>query len=369
MDFWLPFLTALGVMTVLTALLAVLMVIADATLGDYGDVTVTVNGERELTVRGGRSLLSTLKENGIFIPSACGGRGSCGLCKLRVEEGAGDPLPTELPWLTPDEIQRRVRLSCQVKVRRPLRIHIPPELFAIRQYPARVAALRDLTYDIKEVVLTLDEPGGLTFKAGQFIQFEVPEYARNPEPVYRAYSIASPPSQRDRIELEIRRVPNGICTTYVFDHLKIGDRVIFNGPHGDFHLRDSPRDILCVAGGSGMAPIKSILWDMRDREIHRKTTYFFGARTRRDLFLMDELQALEKERPEFTFVPALSRPAPDDDWSGEQGLITEVIRRRYGEGTHTDAYLCGSPGMIDACIAVLHEKGIPDDRIFYDKFA
>lgn len=369
MDFWGPFLTAIGVMCLLTSVLAILMVVAETTLGNYGEVTLTLNGRKKIAVQGGRPLLLTLKDAGIFIPSACGGRGSCGLCKVRIPEGAGDPLPTELPWLTPAEIRDRVRLSCQVKVRNALQIEIPAAWLSIRQYQARVAGIRNLTHDIREIILELADPPTMEFKAGQFIQFEVPEYARTPEPVYRAYSIASAPARTNQIELEVRRVPNGIATTYIFDHLKVGDRAVINGPYGDFFLQDTDRDIVCIAGGSGMAPIKSILWDMRDRGIRRKTTYFFGARSRRDLFLVDELRALERDWPDFTFIPALSQPDPADAWSGESGLITAVIRRRLPPTPGAEAYLCGSPGMIDACIPVLHEKGFTDERIFYDKFA
>lgn len=171
------------------------------------------------------------------------------------------------------------------------------------------------------------------------------------------------------MELEIRLVPNGICTTYVFNHLKVGDTVSINGPYGDFHLRDSERDIVFVAGGSGMAPIKSILHDMVERGIRRKATYFFGARTTRDLFLVEEMRELEGKLPGFEFVPALSNPTPEDKWEGERGLITEVLNRHYQSLDHHEAYLCGSPGMIDACVKVLKSKGLPEDLVFFDKFA
>jgi len=164
-------------------------------------------------------------------------------------------------------------------------------------------------------------------------------------------------------------VPNGICTTYVFNHLKVGDAVTINGPYGDFYLRDSDRDIVFVAGGSGMAPIKSILLDMAEKGSTRKATYFFGARARRDLFLVEEMRELEKRLPAFRFVPALSNPAPEDQWNGETGLITDVLGRHFDHLDHHEAYLCGSPGMIDACVKVLKSKGLPEELIFYDKFA
>lgn len=363
-------LISIGIMCALTVVLAILMAIADATIGDYGVTRITINdGDPVLEARGGSSLLATLKEHEIFIPSACGGRGSCGLCKVRIDSGGGEVLPTETPWLTPEELENRVRLSCQVKVRGDLAITLPKDLLSVRQYRTRVVGLRSLTHDIKEVRLKLIEPEKLEFRAGAFIQFEVPPYALTAEPVYRAYSIASPPSRPDEIELEIRYVPDGICTTYVHKYLKEGDEVIINGPHGDFCRSESDRDMLCIAGGSGMAPIKSVLEDMRDTGSRRKAVYYFGARARRDLFLLDEMRQLERDLPDFRFVPVLSQPDPDDDWQGETGLVTQAVERALEDASDMEAYLCGSPLMIDACIKVLRDKGVPQDRFFYDKFA
>jgi Na+-transporting NADH:ubiquinone oxidoreductase subunit F len=346
------------------------MAVADATIGNYGRVKVSINGgAKELEVEGGRSLLSTLGSEGIFIPSACGGRGSCGLCKLAVKSGAGEYAPTELPWITEADRAAGIRLSCQVKVKRDMEILVPEELFSIREFRTRVVSIRDLTYDIKELTLSLQDSLELDFRAGGYIQFVVPAYELTADPVYRAYSISSAPSQKKTIELEVRLVPNGICTTYVFQHLKPGDGVTVNGPYGDFYLRDSEREIIFVAGGSGMAPVKSILMDMVDREIRRKATYFFGARSVRDLFLVEEMRALEDKLPGFRFVPALSNPDPEDRWQGERGLITEVLNRHFPRLDHHEAYLCGSPGMIDASIRVLKSKGLPEELIFYDKFA
>jgi len=368
-DMVLSILTAIGVMTALSGGLALLMVIADATIGRYGPCRIRINDSRDLEVEGGQSLLSTLKNEQIFIPSACGGRGSCGLCKVEVLSGAGAILPTELPWLTPDEQKRQIRLSCQVRVKRDLSIRIPEELFNVHQYQARVAGLRDLTYDIKEVRLQLLDPPAIDFKPGQYIQFEVPAYELTDEPIYRAYSVASGPDQHGEVELEIRYVPNGICTTYVHQHLKVGNTATINGPYGDFFLRDTNRDILFIAGGSGMAPIKSILSDMVHTKNPRRTRYCFGAKAIRDLFLVDEMRAIEKQLPDFKFIPCLSAPDTADVWNGERGLVTEVVDRTVTNLDNLEAYLCGSPLMIDACVALLKKKGLPEDRIFYDKFA
>jgi len=358
-----------GVVCAINTVLALLMVVADATIANYGECTLTINDERTLSVRGGKSLLSTLKDEAIFIPSACGGRGSCGLCKLRILEGAGDLLPTELPWLTGKEREEQTRLSCQIKVKGDLRLVIPEELFSVKQYTTRVLAIDDLTHDIKRVRLEIADPPEIEFTAGQFVQFEVPEYELTDEPVYRAYSIASSSLNKKEVELEIRLVPSGICTTYVFKYLQVGEQITINGPYGDFSVRDTDADIIFIEGGSGMAPVKSILCDMESNGSPRKATYFFGARARRDLFLVDEMRRLEQVLPDFTFIPALSEPDPGDDWSGETGLITDVVDRTITTTDDTEAYLCGSPLMIDACVKVLKRKGLTEDRIFYDKFA
>jgi Na+-transporting NADH:ubiquinone oxidoreductase subunit F len=368
--FWGEFAVGLGTATGIAALLAIVMAIADATIGNYGKVKVSINdGARELTVDGGRPLLSTLMGEGIFIPSACGGKGSCGLCKLNITDGAGEISAVESPWITEVERGKQVRLSCQVKVKRDMRILVPEELFSIREYKTEVLSIRDLTYDIKEVTLKLKDPAEMDLRPGKYIQFVVPAYELTPDPVYRAYSVSSPPSAKGAVELEIRLVPSGICTTYVFTHLKVGDTVTINGPYGDFYLRESEREIVFVAGGSGMAPIKSMLLDMAEKGSTRKAAYFFGARAVRDLFLVDEMRALERRLPNFRFVPALSSPLPEDKWAGETGLITDVLARHYERMDNHEAYLCGSPGMIDAAIKVFKAKGLPDELTFFDKFS
>jgi Na+-transporting NADH:ubiquinone oxidoreductase subunit F len=348
--------------------LAALLVLAERFIARYGECTIRINDEKELTVEGGVSLLEALASRKIFIPSACGGRGTCGYCKVKVLEGGGPLGPTESPLLEDDEREAGVRISCQVKVRNDLAIDIPEELFAIREFRGVAHDIRDLTHDIKLVRIRLTEPAAIEFVPGQYVQLVAPEYPGNPEPVYRAYSVASPPSQADEIELIIRLVPDGICTTWVFQHLQPGDPVEFNGPYGEFRLSDSDREMVWIAGGSGMAPFWSILRHMAEHDIRRKTTYFFGALSKKDLFLVDELREFEKKLPGFRFVPALSQPEASNEWDGETGLITDVTDRHVEAGTDAEAYLCGSPGMIHAAIDVLRKKGIPDERIFYDEF-
>lgn len=360
------------IITLITVFLAIIMVIADKTIANYGEQTIIINKEKELTVDGGKSLLSTLKNNNIFIPSACGGKGSCGLCKIKVARGAGEYLPTEMPWLSKEEIKDNIRLSCQVKVKKTFDITIPRELFNIKQYFTEVESIVDLTHDIKQITLRLQSNDKLSFKAGQFIQFEVPEYDLLEESVYRAYSISSPPSLDQTVELEIRYVPNGLCTTFVHKFMKAGDKIMINGPYGDFFLRDTDRDIIFIAGGSGMAPIKSILLDMKEKNITRNAVYFFGARSKRDLFLLDEMKKLEKDLANFKFIPSLSNPEPEDKWEGETGLITETVKKyiKNTEDIEREAYLCGSPGMINACVDVLvNDCGLKKELIYYDKFS
>jgi len=361
---------AVAVCCAISCGLAIIILIVNATVGNYGECELDINnGTKKLTVEGGSSLLSSLAAEGIFIPSACGGKGSCGLCKLKIIDGAGDILPTESAWLSDEERKNKIRLSCQVKVKGNLKLEIPEEYFLVKEFSCKVISIKDLTHDIKELTLKLISPDEVKFKAGQFMQIRVPEYELSKQEVYRAYSISSSPAETGNVEFEIRLVPNGICTTYVHQYLKEGDVLSINGPYGEFYLRDSERELIFIAGGSGMAPIKSILLDMKNKGIKRKARYFFGAVTSKDLFLLDEMRQLEKELHDFTFIPALSAPGPDDDWNGDTGLITEVLDRHVTSGDNVEAYLCGSPGMINACLKVLAAKDVPDNMIFFDKFA
>jgi Na+-transporting NADH:ubiquinone oxidoreductase subunit F len=364
-------LIATGLTLLITSLLAGLLVLAERYIANYGECRIVVNDEaKDLNVTGGETLLNTLRANEIFIPSACGGKGTCAYCKVKVLDGGGPYTPTETPLLSEAEVAEGVRISCQVKVRNDLHIELPAELLFVREYTGVVDQIRDLTHDIKELRIRLVEPDTLDFTSGQYVQLQAPAYGDNPEAVFRAYSVSSDPDESDHIELIVRLVPGGICTTWVFEHLNEGDEVLFTGPFGEFRLSDSDREMVWIAGGSGMAPFWSMLRHMKRHGIVRKTTYFFGAVRPRDMFFVEELRQMERELDWFTFVPALS--APDevpDDWDGETGLITDVVGRHIEDGSQMEGYLCGSPGMIDASIKVLHDKGITDDRIFYDKFA
>jgi Na+-transporting NADH:ubiquinone oxidoreductase subunit F len=330
---------------------------------------ITINDRPPVETPTGRSLLAALKEQTIFVPSACGGHGICGLCRVKVRSGAGPCTSREEALLSKADRLAGMRLACQVPVERDLRIAIPDDFFNVREYKAEVVALRDLTPDIREITFRLRSPPAMDFKAGQYIQLRIPPYEQSRRTIYRAYSIASPPSARNRLELEVRQVLHGMGTTYLFKHLPLNTSVVFNGPYGEFYLRESNRAVILIAGGAGMAPMKAMLCDMQARKIRRSVRYFFGARTQRDLFLMDEMQALQQGLPDFRFIPALSNPLPEDRWTGETGLVTEVLDRHLENPYPGEAYLCGSPAMIQACIKILQKKGVAKDRIFYDAFA
>jgi Na+-transporting NADH:ubiquinone oxidoreductase subunit F len=370
MDAIVTVLLATAVASGLTAVLAAMLLLAERILVNYGPCAIDINkGDRCLDVIGGQPLLTTLMQEEIFIPSACGGRGTCAYCKLQITDGGGMVTPTEEPLLTKEEIADNVRISCQVKVRNDLSILIPEELFLVKQYRGRIERITDMTYDIKQLRIALVEPESIEFSPGQYIQLQAPAYKGNPEAVYRAYSMSSVPSDPGAVETIIRLVPGGICTTWVFNILSEGDEVLLSGPYGDFHLSDSDAEMIWIAGGSGMAPFWSMLRYMAENNIRRKCTYFFGAVGKDDLFLLDELHKFEAELDWFTFVPALSGQDQGDDGTFETGLITEVVDRHIGDASQAEAYLCGSPGMIDAAVKVLRDKGVVEERTFYDKFA
>jgi Na+-transporting NADH:ubiquinone oxidoreductase subunit F len=350
------------------AILALFLEVAHAYIANYGDCQILINEEKDLEVAGGSPLLSTLMQEGIFIPSACGGKGTCSLCKVRVLEGGGPVLPTETPYLDQEEMDSSVRLSCQVKVRNDLKIQIPEELFLIREYRVKVLKLEDLTPEIKGIELqVLSTEDTLTFKPGQYIQLEIPKYKMTKGPEYRAYSVASHP-EAETVDLVITKAPKGAVSTFVHDYLKVGDELGIIGPFGDFYLRDSDLEILFIATGSGLAPIMSILRQIEKEEIKRKSSLFFGARKREDLYYYDELKALEKKLPRFSFIPTLSRATEADQWDGEKGRVTNLIERYVEKDSPIEVYICGSPDMVQSCLDMLEENGIPEERIFYDKF-
>jgi Na+-transporting NADH:ubiquinone oxidoreductase subunit F len=333
------------------------------------ETRIRINKGKELWVNPGRSLLATLREQHVFLSSGCGGRGACGMCRVKIKSGVDSAFSvSELHWLSGKERNEGFRLACQVAVAGELEIEVPEKAFSIRQYRAQVTSISDLTHDVKSIRLRLVDPPEMNFKAGQFVHFEVPAYDGIAGPVYRAYSIASNPVEKSEIELQVKYAGGGISTTYIHKYLKTGDGVTIIGPDGELCLRNTDRNIIFIAGGSGMAPIRSMLLDMLNTGNRRKAVFFLGVKAARDLVLADEMRELEKKLPDFRFVPALSEPTPGDNWQGEKGLVTEVVNRLVKSGQNTEAYLCGNPPMINACLKVLKSKGIPEEGIYYDRF-
>ncbi|MFH1760014.1 MAG: 2Fe-2S iron-sulfur cluster binding domain-containing protein [bacterium] len=357
-----------GFVSGVSVLLALLLVIAEKKVLNYGPCEIDINnGKKKIKTKGGGSLLFALAEEGVFIPSACGGQGTCAYCKIKIPEGGGVINPVEAPYLSPEELKENVRLCCQIRVRNDLKIQIPPELFLIKHYSGTLISKKQLTHDIIQLKIQLSDSQNMNFSAGQYVQLESEEY-NGINSVKRGYSIASSPENTREIVLIVRRVPHGICTTWVFDHLKTGQSVYLSGPYGEFMLSDTNAPAIFIAGGSGMAPMLSMLEYIRFAGLRRKITFFFGAVEQRDLFFTDELNNMQEQIPDFIFIPALSNEPSGSTWKGERGLITEVVDRHFTDVSRHEAYLCGSPGMIDACLKVLIGKNIKQENIFYDKF-
>mgnify|MGYP006281474399 CR=1 FL=1 len=357
------------IVTGISAFLALLLVIADYFFANYGECKIDINGKKELTVEGGDSLLNSLNENKIFLASACGGRGSCGFCKCKVNSGGGPLLPTEKPFLDAKEIEKNFRLSCQVKVKEDIAIEIPEEIFNIKKFHGKVSGIIEHTEDIKEIKIELINPESINFKAGQYVQLQSQKYNKVKKSVSRAYSISSSPDHKNYIQLIIRLVPDGICSTWVHEYLTEGTEVDFTGPFGDFVIRDTDADMLFVAGGSGKAPIKSMLEFLHKRNSKRRMGYFFGARHRKDLYLTEYFRKYEEEMHDFTYYPVLSQPTEACEWDGRCGYVMPFFEEFLKNPKNTEAYLCGSPGMIASVEKELKKMGIPADKIYFDSFA
>ena len=362
-------LTGILVLAGIAGGLALLLELADRFINNYPDCRITINGEKEITVPGGSPLLYALQDQGIFIPSACGGRGTCAYCKVKVEEGGGNVLATEIPYLSEEETKDGVRLSCQVKVRRDLKIVIPEELFLVKEFRVRAEKIKRLTPFIKEFTFRiLEDEEGITFKSGQYVQLEIPPYKLTKTAEFRAYSIGSSAEEHDVIRLYIAKVKGGIVTTYLHDYLKEGDELVMRGPFGEFYYRESGRDMLLIATGSGLAPILAILEHMENTGIKRKATLFFGSRVPEELYEQDRIAEMTKRLKDFTSIPVLSRTTEEHGWTGEKGRVTDLIRKHVPEGADLDVYICGSTAMIDDSAALLKGKGVPAAQINYDRF-
>ncbi|MFW6119726.1 MAG: NADH:ubiquinone reductase (Na(+)-transporting) subunit F [Petrotogales bacterium] len=331
---------------------------------------LTINNEKTYELTKGKSLFHNLIDKNIYLPSACGGRGMCGRCRIKIFSDTSTYTESENRHLSETEKTNGYRLACQVVVDKDLSVEIPENILNW-EYNAVIDQIENVTPDIKSIKLSFDKP--LTFRAGQYIQLNIPPYDNIKEKTIRSYSLASPPSNKNKIELLVRLVPDGIATTYIHHYLKKGDSISFTGPFGDFYIRDTNTGIIFVAGGSGLAPIKSMVLNMQEKnKMNRDMYFFFGARTVEDIYYDELFKKIEENHSSFHYIPALSEPEKSTEWDGKEGLITDVLERFLSneKGKEWEAYLCGSPGMIKACVQnILLKNNIKSDRIYYDKFA
>lgn len=342
--------------------LALLLVIADRFLAHYGPCTIRVNEEDPFTMEGGITLLNALYAQRIFIPSACGGQGTCGFCKVNIRSGGGPVLPTELPYLTKKEIAADTRLACQVKVKEDLLIHVRADYLNVQEFTAEVTGARLVTHDTREIHLRLIEPSEIGFEPGQYVQVRVPS-----KDVFRAYSISSQPSRKNDIELLVRLIPGGLGSTYLHN-VQPGEEVAFTGPYGEFELAGPETELVCVGGGCGMAPMRSLIRHAAETSPERKCSLYFGARTAEDAMYAAEFAALAGTMPNLRVHYALSEPDESPEWTGETGFIHTVVAKHMAGAGARQAFLCGPPLMIEATMGVLKEKGLPPEMIFYDEF-
>jgi len=347
--------------------LGVVLILAERRLVNYGICRVSVNGgTRLLEVSGGQTLLSGLYDCEVYMPSGCGGKGSCGYCKVTVNSGGGRVLMTERAYLSRREIRSNVRLACQVKVRRDMEIRIPEEMLDARLFTSTVSAVRDLTHDIKEIRLRLIDPPEIDHQPGQYVQVRAPSREGD---VFRAYSISSGEYETDEVMLNVRLVPGGIGSTHLH-RLTTGDTVDFVGPYGEWKMPDhSEGELVCVAGGVGMAPVRNIVHSFLRRWPERRCWLFFGARTKRDIFYLEEFQELSRRHEGFRVICALSDEAGvDEAWDGEKGFIHLSVEKHLTPGVERQAFLCGPSPMIEAVTQVLLDKGVKASDIFWDNF-
>ena len=407
----LTLLYSIVVFLLIILLLVVMLLVARDKLSPKGDVNLHIN-DRDLVVSPGSNLLSTLSNNGIFLPSACGGGGTCGLCKCQILEGGGSILATETGFFTRKEQHDNWRLSCQVKIREPLKIKVPEAVLGIRKWECEVISNENVATFIKEFVLKLRDGEQMDFEPGGYIQIDVPKYEttfrdfiiedkyrcdwdkfnvwdfsiKNTTETFRAYSMANYPAEQNLIKLNIRiatppwnrekqqymNVPPGICSSYIFSR-KPGDRVTVSGPYGEFHIKDTNREMIYIGGGAGMAPLRSHIFHLfRTLRTTRKVSYWYGARSLTEIFYEEEFRAIEKEFPNFKFYLALSEPWPSDKWTGLTGYIHQVLLDNYlnkhDEPEDIEYYFCGPPLMNEAVIKMLYDLGIPEENISFDDF-
>ena len=416
-------LISIGAFLLIILLLVIMLLVAKKYLSPGGKVVITVNDDKELTVEQGNNVMATLNENGIFLPSACGGKASCGQCKLQVLEGGGEILDSERTHFSRKEVKEHWRLGCQCKVKGDLKVKVPESVLGVKEWECTVISNKNVSSFIKEFIVELPPGEHMDFVPGSYAQIKIPAYetidynkdfdkkdigeeylpvwekfgifdlkAHNPEETIRAYSMANYPAEGDRITLTVRiattpfkprpevgfqDVPTGIASSYIFSR-KPGDKVVMSGPFGDFHpIFDSKKEMIWVGGGAGMAPLRSQIMHMlktlhtRDREMH----YFYGARSLSEAFFLEDFHELEKEYPNFHFHLALDRPDPKADEAGVPyvaGFVHEVMYNTYLKDHDApediEFYMCGPGPMSKAVQVMLDSIGVDRENIMFDDF-
>ncbi len=407
--------STLIVFSAVAIILTSLIVVGEMKLVNKGEVSIIINEDesKPLNVEAGSTLLSTLSSNGILLPSACGGGGTCGVCRCKIFEGAGDLLPTEETHISRKQAKEGQHLACQVKVKENMKIEIPEEIFSIKKWECEVVSNNSVATFIKEFVVKLPEGEHIDFKSGGYIQIDVPKYnidfstdidvpdeyrgdwekfgifnlkTKNNEEGVRAYSMANHPAEGNIIMLNVRiatppwdpsknrfmNVPPGLCSSYIFSR-KPGDKVMISGAYGEFFINDSESEMIYIGGGAGMAPMRSHIFHLfHTLKTNRKVSFWYGARSLREVFYEDHFRAIEKKFKNFKFHIGLSEPLPEDNWKGYTGFIHQILHDEYLKNHDApediEYYLCGPPVMTDAVEGMLDNLGVDPEMIRYDKF-
>lgn len=405
-------LVSVGIFLVVTLLLVIVLLVAKSKLVPSGNVKLTINGEKEAEVPIGGTLLSTLQGENIYLSSACGGSGSCGQCRCRVVEGGGEILPTETGFFSRKEQKEHWRLACQTKVKDDMQVIVPESVFGVKEWECEVVSNRNVSTFIKEFVVKLPEGEVMNFQSGSYAQITIPPYdikyadydidekfrgdwdhfdmwsltCKNDTETIRAYSMANYPAEGNIITLNVRiatppmdrathkwlPVSPGISSSYIFS-LKPGDKVRMSGPYGDFHIQDTDAEMLYIGGGAGMAPLRAqILHLFRTLHTGRKVSYWYGARSKKEIFYEEDFREIEKQFPNFSFHIALSDPQPEDNWTGYVGFIHQVIYDNYLKDHDApediEYYMCGPGPMANAVKVMLEDLGVPRSQLFFDDF-
>ena len=403
-----------GMFTGVVIVLVGIILVARSKLVATGDVRILINDDedRSLTIPAGGKLLNVLADNEIYVSSACGGGGTCAQCRVKVHDGGGEILATELEHVTRREARDGDRLSCQVTVKQDMKIEVPAEVFSVRRWECEVVSNENVATFIKELVLKLPEGEILDFESGGFIQIEVPPFecsfrefevderfhedwdrfnvwnlrTVNQDPVFRAYSMANHPAEGNMMMLNIRiatppvdratgtwqKVNPGLVSSYTFK-LKPGDKVTISGPYGEFYIQDTDREMVYIGGGAGMAPLRSHIFHLfHTLQTKRKVSYWYGARSSKELFYEEHFLDIERNFPNFTWHVAMSEPLPEDNWTGHTGFIHQVVLEEYlskhPAPEDVEYYLCGPPMMLQAVLRMLDDLGVEEEMIRFDDF-